>query len=62
MVDFGNKSSDSNGKGLYILPGTENDTYPIYYYRGAVDNNNVLFANFCWKIVINIYLAKIIIA
>jgi hypothetical protein len=30
--------------------GTENDTYPIYYYRGNVDNN-VLFANKCWKIV-----------
>lgn len=25
--------------------------HPIYYYRGAVDNNNVIFANFCWKIV-----------
>ncbi len=23
---------------------------PIYYYRGAVDNNNLIFANFCWKI------------
>ena len=44
-------SSDTNGKGLYIRAGTENDAHPIYYYRGAVDNNNVLFAGFCWKIV-----------
>ena len=50
-INFANPSSDTNGKGVYILSGTENDTYPIYYYRGAVDNNNVLFANFCWKIV-----------
>ena len=50
-IDFSQISSDTNGKGIYIRSGTENDTYPIYYYRGAVDNNNVLFANFCWKIV-----------
>ena len=23
----------------------------IYYFNGAVENNNVLFANYCWKIV-----------
>ena len=50
-IDFSKISSDTNGKGIYIRSGTENDTYPIYYYRGAVDNNNVIFANFCWKIV-----------
>ena len=50
-VNFGAISSDTNGKGLYLMSGTENNAYPIYYYRGAVTNNNVLFANFCWKIV-----------
>ena len=50
-VQFNAKSSDTNGKGLYIRAGTENDAHPIYYYRGAVTNNNVLFAGFCWKIV-----------
>lgn len=50
-IDFSQISSDTNGKGLYILHGTENNTYPIYYYRGDVENNNVKFANFCWKIV-----------
>ena len=44
-------SSDENGKGIYLRAGTENDTYPIYYYRGAVTDNNVLFAGFCWQIV-----------
>ena len=50
-VQFNAISSDTNGKGLYIRAGTENDAHPIYYYRGQVDNNNVLFAGFCWKIV-----------
>ncbi len=39
--------------GVYTRAGTENDKYPIYYYRGKKDlvNNNVLFNNYCWKIV-----------
>lgn len=44
-------SSDTNGKGLYLLTSTKNDENPIYFYRGEVDNNNVLFANNCWQIV-----------
>ena len=50
-IDFGAISSDTNGKGVYERAGTENDEYPIYYYRGEIDNNNVLFANKCWKAV-----------
>lgn len=50
-IDFSRTSSDNNGKGIYIRAGTENDINPIYYFRGEVDNNNVLFANICWKIV-----------
>ena len=50
-IDFSQISSDTNGKGLYILHGTESDEYPIMYYRGAVENNNVKFANLCWKMV-----------
>ncbi len=50
-IDFSQISSDSNGKGLYILHETENDSYPIMYYRGAVENNHVKFANYCWLIV-----------
>ena len=49
-INFANISSDSNGKGLYILPGTENSN-PIYYYRGAVTNNNVIFGDYCWQMV-----------
>ena len=50
-VQFNDISSDTNGKGLYLRAGTENDEHPIYYYRGAVTDNNVLFGGFCWKIV-----------
>ncbi|MBR7041953.1 MAG: hypothetical protein IKI04_00470 [Bacilli bacterium] len=50
-VQFNDVSSDTNGKGLYLRAGTENTAHPIYYYRGTVTNNNVLFAGFCWKIV-----------
>jgi hypothetical protein len=50
-IDFSAISSNTNGKGVYELSSTANDEYPIYYYRGAVTDNNVIFAGFCWKIV-----------
>ena len=50
-VSFNNISSDTNGKGIYEIASTKNDTYPIYYYRGAVANNNVKFGGFCWKAI-----------
>ena len=50
-IDFGEVSSDTNGKGVYMRAGTENDAYPILYYRGAVEDNNVIFNNKCWKAV-----------
>lgn len=37
--------------GIYTRSGTENDQYPVYYYRGSIENNNVVFAGFCWKMV-----------
>ena len=50
-INFANISSSSNGEGLYILPGTESNTNPIYYYRGAVTDNNVIFGDYCWQMV-----------
>ncbi len=50
-INFANTSSSTNGQGLYVFKPTVNDTNPIYYYRGAVTDNNVLFGGFCWKIV-----------
>jgi len=40
----------SNTNGVYIRSGTENNEVPIYYYRGNV-NNNLIFADTCWKVV-----------
>ena len=50
-IDFSQISSDTNGKGVYTIATTMNEEYPISYYRGDVDNNNVLFGGFCWLIV-----------
>ena len=57
-IDFSKQSGDTNndgiidnGKGVYIYSETANDDYPIMYYRGDVNDNNVVFANRCWKIV-----------
>ena len=49
-IDFNKQSSADGTKGIYTTTNTENNI-PVYYYRGAVDNNHVLFANFCWRIV-----------
>ena len=50
-VDFSKTSNEDETKGVYLRAGTQNDTYPILYYRGAVENNNVIFANKCWQMV-----------
>ena len=47
-VNFLNQSVTA---GIYKFATTKDDVYPVYYYRGDVTNNNVMFANFCWKIV-----------
>lgn len=41
----------NNGKGVYLMSSTAKDAYPIYYYRGEVEDNNVIFGGYCWKIV-----------
>ena len=46
-----NINFEEGSSGIYTRNGTENDRYPVYYYRGVVDNNNVAFAGFCWKMV-----------
>ena len=35
----------------YGEDGADEYTNPVYYFNGAVEDNNVLFAGFCWKIV-----------
>ena len=50
-IDFGDISSDENGNGVYTLSSTANEDYPIMYYRGEIEDNNVIFGNKCWKAV-----------
>ena len=50
-INFGNISSNTNGNGIYMHAGTENDDYPIIYYRGDINDNNVIFGEHCWKAV-----------
>ena len=42
------QSGDYTSEGLR---STEDDYGTSYYYRGAVDNNYLVFANMCWRIV-----------
>ncbi len=48
-VDFSSSPTGVNKK--YIFNSTKDDRYPVYYYRGKVDNNYVKFGGFCWKAV-----------
>jgi len=43
-------SSDTNGNGVYATTKTSSGK-SVYFYRGSVTDNNVIFANLCWKIV-----------
>lgn len=57
-IDFAKKAIKSddvfvaNGNGVNLYQENGRD---IYYYRGEVDNNNVLWANLCWKILRTTY-------
>ena len=50
-IDFSQISSDTNGKGLYYTSTNTEDNKRTYYFRGAVENNYVSFANNIWRIV-----------
>ena len=49
-IDFSKTSAESGTNGIYMTTNTESGK-PVYYYRGNVDNNYVLFANKCWRII-----------
>lgn len=50
-IDFSEGSSETNGKGLYYTKNNTEGDQITYYFRGAVENNNVRFAGLDWKIV-----------
>ena len=51
-------SGNYNGKGIYMKADTQDDAYPILYYRGEVTDNNVVFADRCRKIISRLHRAK----
>ena len=46
--DYDNSATDIE---KYTGPGATNYENNVYYYFGETENNNVLFGNYCWKIV-----------
>ena len=44
-------NQDKTYLGLYTGEGADTYANPVYYYKDNVENNNVLFGGFCWKIV-----------
>ena len=50
-IDFSQISSNTNGKGLYYTSTNTEDNKVTYYFRGAVENNYVSFANNTWRII-----------
>ena len=52
-ISFGSTSAADGTNGLYYTSNTsktENGEV-VYYYRGAVTNNYLVFGNYCWRIV-----------
>lgn len=54
-INFKERASDTNGKGVYELRSSnatsDGTNIPIYYYRGKVDNNYVVFGGYCWQMI-----------
>ena len=50
---FTDTAENQSQAGVYTRKGTSNDKYPIYYYRGKYNliNNNLIFNNYCWKVI-----------
>ena len=50
-IDFSQISSATNGQGLYYTNTNTENSGTTYYFRGAVENNYVYFANYYWRII-----------
>lgn len=52
-INFAQTASvdSGNGNGVNTFTKTKDDQYPVYYYRGEVANNVVLFNDVCWRII-----------
>jgi len=50
-IDFSKTSEEDGTKGLYYTSTNTEDNRTVYYFRGAVENNYVSFAEQIWRIV-----------
>ncbi len=50
LINYNSISSSSNGQGVYSTTNTDSGS-PVYFYRGNISNNNVIFADYCWQII-----------
>lgn len=52
-INFSLPSSDKNGKGLYYTTSADKSINGkrVYYFRGAVNNNYVIYAGLCFRII-----------
>ena len=50
-INYAAASSDNNGKGIYNLTSSNSEEYPVYFYRGDINNNNVVVGPYCFKAV-----------
>lgn len=50
VLNYSKISSSSNGQGVYSTTNTDSGNI-VYFYRGNITNNNVIFANHCWQII-----------
>lgn len=49
-LNFSAVSSSTNGEGVYSTTNTDSGK-EVYFYRGNISNNNVIFNGFCWLII-----------
>lgn len=48
--EFAN-SNNNNRNGVNTLSAHKNDYYPVYYFRGDVQNNYLEYNGFCWRLM-----------
>lgn len=48
LINF-NTPADGSETGVYNIKGTDDKN--VYFYRGNITDNNVIYANKCWRIV-----------
>ena len=49
--DYAFTSSEDGTKGLYYTEENTEGNKRVYFYRGTVENNYLVFGNYCWRIV-----------